>query len=230
MPTTEAQVRAYLEPEEPNYQAAAAALGAEALPALETLVHGDDALLASKAAYLAALIPGERAARVLEEAARSDQPTVRVAAAAGLQKRPDVSDDMTAALIADQDQGVRKVAAKAARGRAAPAPRERGSAQRQPGKAAGGSQITEDEHGGGFSPDTDADAEPASGEGGGDLGDARMRSTQQTARDESESGGGGDLTGSARARGGRAPDGPDGGGSSGSEEGAGSSSHGGGRI
>ena len=88
MATTEAQVRAYLEPEEPNYPAAAAALGAEALPVLDTLVRGGDPLLASKAAYLASMIPDEQAARVLEQAARSAHPTVRVAAAAGMQTQP----------------------------------------------------------------------------------------------------------------------------------------------
>ncbi len=92
MATTEAQVRAYLEPEEPNYKAAAAALGAEALPVLETLVQGADPLLASKAAYLASLVPDERAARVLEQASRSEHATVRVAAAAGLQKLADLDD------------------------------------------------------------------------------------------------------------------------------------------
>src|SRR5688500_13669650 len=99
MAMNEARVRAHLEPEEPNYKAAAADLGPEALPILEALVVGSDPLLASKAAYLASLIPGDEAARVLETASRSDHPTVRVAAAAGLQKRPDVSDDVASTLM-----------------------------------------------------------------------------------------------------------------------------------
>ena len=122
MPTTHAQVRAYLEPEEPDYTAAAAALGPDALPALEALVQDVDSLLASKAAYLASLIPDERAARVLEQAAHSRDATVRVAAAAGLQKRPEVTDEVAVDLMTDEDQGVRKVAAKA--GRMTPALRE----------------------------------------------------------------------------------------------------------
>lgn len=92
---TETQVRKYLDPEEPDYPAAAAALGVEALPVLETLVQRGDPLLASKAAYLASLIPHEHAARVLEQAAQSDHPTVRIAAAAGLQRHPEVSSDVT---------------------------------------------------------------------------------------------------------------------------------------
>jgi len=139
---------------------------------------------------------------VLEQAARSDHPTVRVAAAAGLQKRPDVSDDMAAVLMADPDRGVRKVAAKATRSRAAPAPRdrmaERGSAERESGRpatagavprGAEGAQIPKDEHGGGSSSDASADAQPSAGEGGGYLGDERFRLTLQTAGTEAESGG-----------------------------------------
>ena len=64
---------------------------------------------------------------MLEQAARSDHATVRVAAAAGLQKRADVSSNVAAELLSDRDAGVRKVAAKAARGRAPSARRDRGS-------------------------------------------------------------------------------------------------------
>jgi hypothetical protein len=221
MPTTEAQVRAYLEPEEPNYQAAAAALGAEALPVLESLIQSADPLLASKAAYLASMIPGEQAARAMEQAARSDHPTVRVAAAAGLRKRSDLSDDVTNALMADPDQGVRKVAAKAARGRsrsAAP-----GTAPEHPAAA----RTVEDEHGGGSSPDTHPGAASSPGEGGGDAGNQRHGS----AVTDSESGGGGDVTGAA-GTGSRAVDGPDGGGSAGggAHGDADVSDHGGGRF
>lgn len=220
MPTTEAQVRAYLEPEEPNYQAAAAALGAEALPVLESLIQNADPLLASKAAYLASMIPGEQAARALEQAARSDHPTVRVAAAAGLRKRSDLSDDVANALMADPDQGVRKVAAKAARGRSrSGAP---GTAPELPAAA----RTVEDEHGGGPSPDTHPGATSSAGEGGGDTGNQRHGS----AVTDSESGGGGDVTGAA-GTGRRAVDGPDGGGSAGGAHGdADVSDHGGGRF
>jgi hypothetical protein len=226
MPTTEAQVRAYLEPEEPNYQAAAAALGAEALPVLESLIQSAEPLLASKAAYLASMIPGEQAARALEQAARSDHPTVRVAAAAGMRKRPDLSDDVANSLIADPDQGVRKVAAKAARGRSRSA--VPGTAPEHPA----GGRTSEDEHGGGPSPDTRPGAESSAGEGGGEVGDARHGSASRATVTDSDSGGGGSVTGSEGARAGRSPDGPDGGGSSGSAAhgDADVSDHGGGRI
>jgi hypothetical protein len=233
MATTEAQVRAYLEPEEPDYQAAASALGAEALPVLERLVRDADPLLASKAAYLASMIPGERAERVLEQAARSDHPTVRVAAAAGIQRRPDVSDDLANALAADPDPGVRKVAAKATRGRAAAAGKRPAAAGGAASGAAGaaGARITEGEHGGGFSPDTTADAEPSAGEGGGEVGGARHPSTRPTASGDEESGGGGDLTGTSGAQPGGHGDGPDGGGlTGGGARDIGISAHGGGQF
>ena len=70
------QVRAALEPEEPNYDKAAK-LGADALPHLGRLVRGDDAMLASKAAYLAGLIDSDKSPAVLEQAAASDVPAVR---------------------------------------------------------------------------------------------------------------------------------------------------------
>ena len=90
MAESEAQVRKYLDPEEPNYAKAAAALGAEPCP-FSSAREGADPLLASKAAYLASLIPDPRAARVLEVAARSPEATVRVAAAAAAHRHPELA-------------------------------------------------------------------------------------------------------------------------------------------
>lgn len=110
MAVTMKNVRAALDPEEPNY-AEAARLGAGALPHLSALVGGDDPMLASKAAYLASLIKDSRSAGVVKAAAASSDPTVRVAAAAA-------AVNLTAAgastvlveLVDDDDIGVRKVA------------------------------------------------------------------------------------------------------------------------
>jgi len=243
MATTQAQVRAYLDPEEPDYKAAAAALGPEALPVLEALVQGADPLLASKAAYLASLIPAERAARVLEQAARSAHPTVRVAAAAGLQKQPEVTDDVAVDLMTDQDQGVRKVAAKATRGRMTPALRdriaERASSDRDPARRAAAraamehapAKSSEPDGGGGDSPDDSVKGTSAPGEGGGDIGNAAsVRYTVSDVGDES--GGGGDLGGGFTSDDRGTNDGPDGGGSiDGESSGRGDeSSHGGGSF
>jgi hypothetical protein len=241
MPTTHAQVRAYLEPEEPDYTAAAAALGPDALPALEALVQDVDSLLASKAAYLASLIPDERAARVLEQAAQSRDATVRVAAAAGLQRRPEVTDEVAVDLMTDEDQGVRKVAAKA--GRMTPALREliaeRAASDQDPSRRAAARAAIESvgfelgtDHGGGSSEPTGGGS-AAPGEGGGVVGTEHVRdgATQTGDVMDDESGGGGDL-GSGLTHTDRGGDGPDGGGSidGGAGDIEGVSPHGGGRI
>ena len=61
MPVTMQQVRLILDSEEPDY-GLGAQLGAEALPHLETLVRSGNPMLASKAVYLASLIPEPRSA------------------------------------------------------------------------------------------------------------------------------------------------------------------------
>jgi HEAT repeat protein len=110
MPVTMEQVRAALDPEEPDYERAAR-LGPEALPHLERLIARKDAHLASKAASLAGMIKDERAARVVEKAAKHDDVRVRVAAAHSAQYLPaeDASRVLVTAL-ADKDVGVQKVA------------------------------------------------------------------------------------------------------------------------
>jgi len=110
MAVTMKDVRAALDPEEPNYERAAK-LGAEALPHLQKLVSSGDSMLASKATYLASLIKDEKSPDIVASAARSDDPAVRVAAAAA-------ASNLTAAgaspileeLVGDADAGVRKVA------------------------------------------------------------------------------------------------------------------------
>lgn len=110
MPVTMKQVRAHLDPEEPNYPAAAK-LGAEAVPHLKKLVADPDPMLASKAAYLASLIPEESALEVLENAARHGNAVVRVAVAAAMGNVPgDLGSGVLAPLVGDADAGVRKVA------------------------------------------------------------------------------------------------------------------------
>jgi HEAT repeat protein len=101
-------VRRALDPDEPDY-AVAARLGKEALPHLERLVRGDDLMLASKAAYAASLIDG--GSEVVEAAAGSDDPVVRVAAAAAVRNLPgDRARPMLRRLSEDVDPGIRKVA------------------------------------------------------------------------------------------------------------------------
>ena len=102
------EVRAQLEREEPDYDAAAR-LGPAALPVLEQLIQGEDTLLAAKAAYLASLIPGPERRAVLQTAANSAEPTVRVAAAAGLRNLSESEAAVVAdGLMGDDDVGVRR--------------------------------------------------------------------------------------------------------------------------
>lgn len=110
MPVTMKQVRAALDPEEPDYEKAAK-LGREALPHLEKLIARKDPHLASKAASLAGMIKDERAGRVVEKAAKHEDVRVRVAAAHSAQYLPpeDASRVLVTAL-ADRDVGVQKVA------------------------------------------------------------------------------------------------------------------------
>ena len=109
-------VRAYLDPDEPSY-AEAAALGAEAIPALQELVNSSDHMLAAKATYLAGMIPVPESAEILAQAAQNTDPVVRVAAAAALGDRSDVAaaDEILLPLLADSDGGVRKAAINSVR-------------------------------------------------------------------------------------------------------------------
>lgn len=240
MPVTEQQVRAHLEPEEPNY-AAAAQLGPDALPVLEQLVRSADPLLASKAAYLASMIPDRRAAKVLEAAAQRDEPTVRVAAAAGLQRAPALAEEVAMDLIADQDPGVRKVALKSMRGKMTPALRarveNRAASESDPtlrsayDAVLGRGETAEGEtHDGGSAGGPGAGTEPgAAGEGGGDLGQGVTRGSSFTDVGQ-EGGGGGDLgggEGSSRSGDGSGEGGGDVGGARGTDA---VTAHGGGQL
>jgi len=110
MAVTMAQVRAVLDPEETNYERAKA-LGPEALPHLETLIKTAEPMLASKAAYLAGLLAHSDSARVVAQAAASDEPTVRVAAAAAAKHLNDADvERVLTPLLADSDPGVRRMA------------------------------------------------------------------------------------------------------------------------
>lgn len=106
-------VRAQLERDEPNY-AEAAHLGPGALPHLVILVRGDDPLIASKAVYLASLIRDPRALDLVEMAARSPHPAVRVAAAGALRNLAVIPDKLWEHLLRDPDVGVRKATLDAA--------------------------------------------------------------------------------------------------------------------
>ncbi len=114
MSITMADVRAALDPEEPNYDKAAT-LGTATLPFLEQLVRGSDLLLAAKATYLAAKVGGPDATPILLEAATHADSSIRVAAAGASSDVTAVeAERVLAGLLADGDVGVRKVAVRSA--------------------------------------------------------------------------------------------------------------------
>jgi hypothetical protein len=103
-------VRALLDPEEPDYEAVSA-LGEDAAPYLDELASGDDPMLASKAAYAAGLVGGDGATAAVAHAAEHHDPVVRVAAAAAAANLTSpAASDVLETLVVDVDPGVRKVA------------------------------------------------------------------------------------------------------------------------
>jgi HEAT repeat protein len=109
------QVKAWLDAEEPDYPGAARALGVAALPAITELIRGNDLALASKATYLASLIPHPGAADALRAAQARSEPLMRVAAASGIRNLDPVhAEQLFDALHRDPDPGVRKVALRSA--------------------------------------------------------------------------------------------------------------------
>lgn len=113
MAVTNERVRAILDLDEPDYDAAAAELGSEALPILRRFVEGGDANRAAKAAYLAGLIGDPAAADILEFAATSADPGVRAAAASGAGHLGTKAESVLMTLVDDADPAVRKVALRA---------------------------------------------------------------------------------------------------------------------
>src|SRR3954468_2527934 len=107
MAVTAEQVRAVLDDIEPDYDRVPA-MGRDALPHLATLVDGGDPRIAPKAAYAASLLGDEYAAEIVERAARSPEPTVRVAAAAALRNlEGEHAARPLRRLLGDDDTGVR---------------------------------------------------------------------------------------------------------------------------
>lgn len=107
-------VRALLDPEEPDY-GAVAGLGPDSLPHLRSLVQSDDVMLASKAAYAASVLASDSGLDVIETAARHDDPILRAAAAAASRNLPKRSARRVLLdLVTDADPGVRKIARSSA--------------------------------------------------------------------------------------------------------------------
>ncbi len=109
MPVNMKDIRSFLDAEEVDYDNAKK-LGASALPFLSELAQGADMALASKSIYLASLIKGKASIEILERAAKSDMPILRVTAASGIKNLSETkSGKIFDALIGDSDAGIRKV-------------------------------------------------------------------------------------------------------------------------
>jgi HEAT repeat protein len=122
MAVTMQDVLTWIDLDEIDYPAAAAELGAEALPLLEELAEGGDTMLASKAVYLATVISEPGSARIVERAAQHPDARVRVAAAAGLRNLAEEdAEPQLEGLLQDTDLGVRKVALTSAAAFGSPA-------------------------------------------------------------------------------------------------------------
>ncbi|MBI4784131.1 MAG: hypothetical protein HY785_22865 [Oscillatoriophycideae cyanobacterium NC_groundwater_1537_Pr4_S-0.65um_50_18] len=110
MSVTIDQVSAQLNLDEPDY-GKLALLGAEIVPFLKQLTLGTDAMLASKAVYLASLIQSEQSPSVVAAGISSPEVLVRVAAASAARNLPKaLSINLFDSLLDDRDVGVRKVA------------------------------------------------------------------------------------------------------------------------
>lgn len=114
MAITYEEVRRRLDVDEPDY-IELQELGADALPHLSFLAVAADEMLASKATFLAGIIPADGAAEVVAEAVTSPHPAVRVAAASTAANLPsEASTEILRILLGDGDAGVRKAAIKSA--------------------------------------------------------------------------------------------------------------------
>lgn len=112
MTVTMQEVRAHLDQEEPDYELAAK-LGPDAFPHLLQLVQEGEPGRASKATYLAATIDGDHSLPVIEQAAASENPVVRVAAAGALSRLQRIPIAITNALLDDNDPGIRHLSLRA---------------------------------------------------------------------------------------------------------------------
>lgn len=111
------QLQRELGTDEPDY-ARLARLGPAIVPGLLQIVRSRDSYVAANAASLAGMIPGPAPFAVLQAAAGSALPQVRLAAASALRRsKSGQAAQLLAPLLKDQDRGVRKFAIKAAAGR-----------------------------------------------------------------------------------------------------------------
>ena len=112
MSVTMEQVREKLEAIEPDY-AEAATLGPDTMTFLEQIANNTKDRLAPAAVYLASLIGGDGAMRLLLSAASSPITAIRFQAVAGVRNLPkEQAEEILFKALDDSDFGVRNVALK----------------------------------------------------------------------------------------------------------------------
>ncbi|MBY8870589.1 hypothetical protein K7640_01880 [Micromonospora sp. PLK6-60] len=99
MPISLDELRRLLSSDEPDYRAITAAAGPEAAEHLRVLARDDNVMLASKAVYAASLLAD--AQHVVDEAAASDEPLLRIASASALTNLPEDARNRVAERLID---------------------------------------------------------------------------------------------------------------------------------
>ncbi|MFC0003487.1 HEAT repeat domain-containing protein [Micromonospora siamensis] len=108
------ELRRLLSSDEPDYRAIASAAGPEAAEHLRVLARDDNVMLASKAVYAASLLPDGTAHQVVDDAAVSDEPLLRIASASALTNLPEDARNRVAERLIDVgDVAVEKLVIRA---------------------------------------------------------------------------------------------------------------------
>lgn len=103
MPITLDELRRLLSSDEPDYPAVALMTGPQSAEHLRTLARDENVMLATKAVYAASLIEGTVAQDVVEDAAASDEPLLRIASASALVNLPEEARNRVAERLIDTD-------------------------------------------------------------------------------------------------------------------------------
>ena len=110
MALSKEELRLLLSNEEPNYPEIAAKIDADSIPALDALSTDADIMTATKAVYLASLLPNANAHAVVTKASKSANALLKIAAASALVNLPDATKYKIAEkLITDADVSVQKL-------------------------------------------------------------------------------------------------------------------------
>ena len=108
------ELRRLLSNDEPDYAAIAVMVDESAADDLRLLANDDNLMLAQKAVYLASMVEGTRTHAVVDEATRSDQVVLRIAAASALVNLPRETRHRLADRLLDSGEvSVEKVTLKA---------------------------------------------------------------------------------------------------------------------